>query len=63
MAKHRISAPSLPKNVKKTASIDVWGRHGSATLVGEADAFHLIGPVVKYSDSTLVRLIERIKSL
>lgn len=63
MGKHRISAPSLPRNVKKPASIDVWGRHGSAALVGEAGAVYLNGRVVKYSDNTLVRLIERIKSL
>lgn len=63
MAKHRKSTQSQPKNEKKLTRIDIPGRHGSVALVGEADAFELIGSVVKYSDNTLVRLIERIKSL
>ncbi|MHB1481148.1 MAG: hypothetical protein ACYC7M_09235 [Bellilinea sp.] len=63
MAKHRKSAQPPQKNSKKLTSIDLLGRHGTTALVREADAFDLYVPVMKYSDNTLVRLIERIKSL
>jgi len=63
MAKNQKSAQPQLKNSKKLAPIEVRGRNSTALLVGEADAFDLFGPVVKYSDNTLVRLIERIKSL
>ncbi len=56
--------PALPQmKTKIRANSDGSSRFGIAPLVGEGETGDLTGTLANYSNNTLSRLIERIKSL